>query len=39
MFGYGRRHDAKVMSFIAKLKGGDYYYIQDPIDIANAFGN
>lgn len=38
-FGYGSDHDAKVMQEISKENNGNFYYVEDPKDIPNAFSN
>ncbi|CAG9319233.1 unnamed protein product [Blepharisma stoltei] len=36
-FGYGADHDSKMMKEISRLNNGNFYYIENPKDIAEAF--
>ncbi|CAG9319236.1 unnamed protein product [Blepharisma stoltei] len=36
-FGYGTDHDSKMMQEISSLNNGNFYYIEKPEDIAEAF--
>ncbi|CAG9319237.1 unnamed protein product [Blepharisma stoltei] len=38
-FGYGRDHNARAMQEIAKANNGNFYYVENPKDIAEAFAN
>ena len=35
--GYGSNHDSSLLLRIAELKGGDFYYVEEPCDIGLAF--
>lgn len=38
-FGYGNDHDAKLMSDIAELKRGYFYFVRDITTVDEAFIN
>ncbi len=38
-FGYGRDHDPKLMNDIAKLKDGNFYFIEKLDNVFEAFGD
>ncbi|OMJ66760.1 hypothetical protein SteCoe_36296 [Stentor coeruleus] len=38
-FGYGRNHDSFVMSLMADLTNGNFYYVENEVAVSDAFAN